>query len=336
MRAKNYNLEIIRVISFIFVITVHVANYYCKSFPEISTGEYVFSLTANVIARICVPCFFMISGVLLLGKQEPIKKNLKRAGRYFLILLFWSAVYLLFNRYCAEGQPIVPVTKLLNVQAEKHLWYLYVLIPIYFAIPFMQVLVANMKKQHEVALLIIGAIAVVCSFVFDSSYLEVPLFGGKAHCVYFFYLGYYLNKYKNRIPLKNGHLALLFLGSSFLNIVIGMAKSLQMEGYWKMTTEYKNPLLVVSSAAFFLILLRLAKGEISLSGKARKWVDTLCTCSFGIYLSHILFLNLYMEYVPSTKVPSYMGIPLVTVGIAIISFLFIYIIRKIPGGKWLT
>ena len=35
MKEKNYNLELIRTISFILVVVIHVTNYYCRAFGKI-------------------------------------------------------------------------------------------------------------------------------------------------------------------------------------------------------------------------------------------------------------------------------------------------------------
>ena len=60
MKEKNYNLELVRVISFILVIVIHVTNYFCRSYGRIPQGEYLFSLALDTVARLSVPCFFMI------------------------------------------------------------------------------------------------------------------------------------------------------------------------------------------------------------------------------------------------------------------------------------
>ena len=39
MREKNYNIELIRTISFILVIVIHVTNYFCRAFGKINMGE---------------------------------------------------------------------------------------------------------------------------------------------------------------------------------------------------------------------------------------------------------------------------------------------------------
>ena len=74
MREKNYNIELIRTISFILVIVIHVTNYFCRAFGKINMGEYGFALILDTFARVSVPCFFMISGAMLLGRTESDQK----------------------------------------------------------------------------------------------------------------------------------------------------------------------------------------------------------------------------------------------------------------------
>ena len=43
MRGKNYNLELVRMISFLFVIVIHITNFYCRLSGRSHCGLYVFS-----------------------------------------------------------------------------------------------------------------------------------------------------------------------------------------------------------------------------------------------------------------------------------------------------
>ena len=99
MRTKDYNLELIRMASFVLVIAIHVSNYFCRAYGQISDGEYLFSLVIDTFARVSVPCFFMISGALLLGRDEPLSKHWKRLRRFFLALVVWSVIYYLWNTF---------------------------------------------------------------------------------------------------------------------------------------------------------------------------------------------------------------------------------------------
>lgn len=72
---KNYHLELIRMISFLMVIIIHITNYFCRAYGEIPTDQYVFSLILDTVSRVSVPCFFMTPGSLLLGREESLHKH---------------------------------------------------------------------------------------------------------------------------------------------------------------------------------------------------------------------------------------------------------------------
>ena len=123
MKEKNYNLELVRIVSFLLVIAIHVSNYFCRAYGEISRGEYLFSIVVDTAARVSVPSFFMISGALLLGRDEPLGKHGKRLLRFVTALVVWSAVYYLWNTFYM-GTPY-DLREILYVPTEAHLWYLY-------------------------------------------------------------------------------------------------------------------------------------------------------------------------------------------------------------------
>ena len=55
MKKKNYNMELIRTVSFVMVIIIHVTNYFCRAYTEIGRGEYLFSLLLDTASRVSVP-----------------------------------------------------------------------------------------------------------------------------------------------------------------------------------------------------------------------------------------------------------------------------------------
>ena len=159
MKEKNYNLELVRMISFILVIVIHVTNYFCRAYGRIPQGEYLFSLALDTAARVSVPCFFMISGALLLGREEPLKKHGKRLLRFVCALAVWSAVYYFWNIYYMGSE--YDLREILYEPAEAHLWYLYAMIPIYLVLPFFQVMCRHMDLKLEKAFLIVTTEAVL-------------------------------------------------------------------------------------------------------------------------------------------------------------------------------
>ena len=181
MREKNYNLELIRMISFILVIAIHVSNYYCRAYGEITQGEYLFSLATDTLARLSVPSFFMISGALLLGREETVDKHLRRVGRFGIALVVWSAVYYFWNIYYMKTA--FDLKEILYVPAEAHLWYLYAMIPIYLVLPFFQIICRHMDLRLEKVFFCVTTGWVLFNFLLwimgGEAYYDLPIIGDR-------------------------------------------------------------------------------------------------------------------------------------------------------------
>lgn len=334
---KNYNLEIIRILSCIFVIVIHVTNYFCRAYGEITQGEYAFALALDTIARVSVPCFFMISGTLLLGREEPLKKHGKRLLRFLIALAVWSAVYYLWNTCFMKTD--YQLKEILYVPAEPHLWYLYAMIPIYMTLPFFQVMCKGIGIRLEWALILVSSASVIFNYLVSlqhgEAYYDLPLIGDKVYMFYIF-IGYFIYKYRRHIRLSQKWAAVIFAGS--MAAVFGLTCWMtQTSGeHYERILEYGCPLLVLASAAFFLLLIRWQGGKVQLTERIRKAVDLGCGCSFGMYLIHILFLDVYKKYAEPAAVSAWIAVPVLTAGIAGLSFVCVRLLRKTRVGRAVT
>ncbi len=97
---RKLYLEALRYIAIFFVLYNHTAGNGFLLFVDIMQPKwlYPFHLFVSQIDKIAVPIFFMISGSLLLGKEEPISVVLKkRVLKTTLVLLGISLFYLFYN-----------------------------------------------------------------------------------------------------------------------------------------------------------------------------------------------------------------------------------------------
>ena len=91
-------IDLLRVFAIFQVILIHL------SFPVIAKLELPdsYRLAAvfyNAFSRAGVPIFFMISGYLLLGREEPIMDFLrKRFLKVGIPALLWTAIYLIWQQ----------------------------------------------------------------------------------------------------------------------------------------------------------------------------------------------------------------------------------------------
>lgn len=337
MREKNYNIEVMRIIAFIMVIVIHVSNYFCRAYGTIAMGEYIYSLIINSLARVSVPCFFMMSGALLLGRTESMEKALKRALKFLGVLLVWTAFYYLFNTfYTKQG---CDWKLLLEKPAEAHLWYLYVMIPVYIVLPFLQILCKGMNEKLEKPFLVIGFIWLLIIHLMPylklDLYYELPIFGDRSYIFYLF-CGHLIVKYKEKITLKNHQLFLIYLSGSLVNVIATAIVTVYEKDHFERIFEYGNPFVIISSLAFFVLIMRLGNGDIQLGEKVKRLVNLSCSCSFGIYLIHIMFLDNYKIHVKAGVHSAYYAIPLLVISILVVSFAVVFILRKTSVGRNIT
>ena len=337
MKTKNYNMELVRTISFVMVILIHVTNYYCRAYTEISRGEYLFSLILDTISRVSVPCFFMLSGALLLGRTERLKKNGERLLRFLMVLAFWSIVYYFFNVYYMETP--YNLSTILFEPTEPHLWYLYATIPIYMVLPFFQIMCRGMSANMDKAFLLMGSVAALflyaSSMMHEEAYYDIPIIGDRVYTFYFF-IGYFVCKYREKIKRSIWQILGIFLASTSLNVILTVWMSYRKGDHYERFLEYGCPLVIISGVAFFVLIMQIADGHVHFKENTRKWIDRWCSCSFGIYVIHILFLDNYKKYVAPEDVAAWIAVPVLTLVILTASFACIYVIRKLPFGKYIT
>lgn len=261
-----------------------------------------------------------------------MKKSLHRAMRFLTVLIVWTIIYYLFNTYYM-GQT-VNLKKLAEVPAEAHLWYLYVMIPIYLVLPFLQAMCRGLDARLEKAFIIIGGILVVLQpimyYAKINLYFGIPIFGDRVY-IYYLFIGYFIAKYKEKLPKKKNLWLGLFIGSSLAMVIATAIGSSIMGHHMEQLLTYGCPFIIVSSIAFFIMILQAGNGNLQLKKTVRKVIDVCCECSFGIYLIHILFLDNFKKHVKAFEVSAYWAVPALVVSILVVSLLSVYLYKRIAG-----
>ncbi len=149
----------------------------------------------------------------------------------------------------------------------------------------------------ERAFLVVITAAVLFNYIstfFDEKmYYSVPMVGDRIYSYYVF-IGYYIYKYRKHVMKGKMIPAGIFVVCMVLNYGLTYAVTLQDGEHYERLLEYGNPLLALAAAMAFLMLVRLKKERIqSVRTGKKKWIDRFCGCSFGIYLIHIMFLDVY-------------------------------------------
>ncbi len=311
MKEKNYQLEVLRAISCINVILIHVCNLYSRSFGDISNGEYVFSVILNVMARTSVPIFFMISGATSLGSHYDFKKYKKRVLSMAAVLLLASVLYRIWNvLYFDRAYDYHDIFK---TPTKLHLWYLYAYLGILIMLPFLQRMFRDLEKKFEILFVVIWFVFLVAYRVLDRLDMGIgyplPIIGGTYYIGYFV-IGYLLNKYKDTFKIKRIWLYLVQYGS--LCITVGMmcygsfSRGRHYDWYW----QYRALFIALQSIAMFYLILTAKPKKRKIFG--RDIVLDIAKLSFPIYIIHPFFLDIIKTELSYEKFSAYVAIPVGT------------------------
>lgn len=327
----DYNLEVLRVVACVFVVLIHISNVYCRSFPEISTASYVFSVIIDAISRMGVPIFFMISGALIIGSQVDIKKNLKRTLVFTMILFVWTVIYIVWN-YFYIGRTY-DFANFFYEPSKRHLWYLYALVGLYFAIPLIQTLFQNLSKELEKYFVITWAIYLI--FIYVSRLIGIKIkYGipiiGFSYYLGLFIIGYLIKKYINQIKLKNIYILLVLFSSIAAIAVMTIGASFTSGKHVDTYFQYGNPLYALAAISLFVFVYK--KRDIKLI-KTKKIMQFISEASLGIYLIQIIFLDLIRFNYDILSLSAFIEIPVLFIIIFMASFAATTLLRQIPYVK---
>ena len=321
-------VDLVRVLGSFFVVMAHLNYTQVKGTYPVDF-YYAFS-------RIAVPLFFLLSGYLLLQKEEPLGVFFKkRAWKVFFPFIIWSLIYMWLGNQFADFGPswwgIVSKTVMAIIRSPRaaHLWFFYTLIGLYLATPILRLFVSNAKDSDILYFIGIWILAVPVTLFFEL-YTKVRIgFEWKFFTGYigYFVLGYYLGKReytRNQLIIVAG----LFLFSVFITFA-GIHVTKQIDPYIEYFEDYRSLNVIMMAASGFVLLSRVPVGDGLL-----KFLAPQSHASFGIYLIHMIFLG-WMTYNPPfnalfASTLDWLVIPLLTIIGYVISFAVVFVIQKIP------
>lgn len=334
---KLYYVELLRVIAIFFVVFNHTRNLGYSLYTEVGGGfSYWASLSASILCKVAVPIFFMISGGLLLGKQETWKELFsKRILRYVVVILIFTFLqYLRIIRVNPE-MGFHPTTWLLYCYGGNIIepyWFLKSYLSMLLILPFLRLLVSVMSKREYWYLVGIKAIITLISLIYIyTGYTNNISFPFHADIIFYPLTGYFLMNVLEQDDyryLKNESLAVLL--SAFLALAV-----FQANAFFKSRGTYVDDFHTVYVWILAALILLLVKRIKIRAVVVQKMICTMGSCAFGVYLIEDVARNQVQRIVPAI-VPFlgkfWAGIVFALLSV-LVSMLVIYFVRKIPLVK---
>lgn len=336
MATKNNYISYLRVIATVFVILIHASTGFLNRF-DADSFDWNYANWINSATRCSVPIFVMLSGALLLHKdEETLLFYRKRIPKLFYPFAFWTIIYLIYYFYRYTKFSILSSEKIIAIAQDKilhganaHLWYLYMIIGLYLAIPYLRKIINQVSIRELEIFLVLWFISMIVMNKFY--YPVVPKFD-----LTFFsgYLGYLVLGYYLSVKSFNWNKWMYIIGYvviSIFTVYMTYTWSLSANKYNPHWYNYVFPNTALAAGFLFIFFKKI----IPQDAKLPKWIQIVDEYSFGIYLVHILPLNHIHPFVSKYMSKVYV-IPLATLLTILSSIGITYVLRKIPYGKYVS
>ncbi|MBD2447965.1 acyltransferase family protein [Nostoc sp. FACHB-152] len=332
-------VDYVRVIANFCVIFLHSAAPLLYQFKKIPDSYWIIGNIYDSAVRMCVPLFFMLSGYLLLEKQETFKSFFnKRFKRILIPLVAWSIFYILWRFYYQGDIKAISFSSLISLlvsPAAPHLWFLYALIGIYLYLPLLKLIVKyadNKLLSYYIGLWFLAvSVPPIAQRLNITNWIDVSSISG-----YSGYLVIGLILGKKTITKRYAIVAtILALCSICITIVGTHLFTVYYGDFFDYFYKYLSPNIIIFSCSTFVLIKyytsmsAFAKNEILLS-----IIRSLSSASLGMYLVHPVFLNLLENgnfgfFLSASYGNPIYSIPLTAIITFICSYLTILLIKKI-------
>ncbi len=334
----------LRVLAIIGVMLIHVSANAVSAFGHVELSSWWIANSIDGFSRFCVPIFVMLSGALLLPKDYDLVDFIKkRVSRIVLPFLFWSAVYILFFWYfkLANRHSMNPFQTFewaygfFQKGAAYHLWYIYMIIGLYLFVPIIGRWVRGASEKEIHYFLAIWICTLILNYSFLAVYkinIDLSYFTGY---VGYLVLGYYLSTktFTTKISIRKIALCFIVIGSAVT--IIGNYCIAVQNGKYVFNGFYSflGPSIFLASSGLFLFIKSMHTTN-NVFVVIRTFISQY---SYGAYLVHVLVLGflsnagLHWQFIHPL-----VGIPVTAFCCLVISTLIIYLLHKLPLGKYIA
>ncbi len=340
---RLYYLDFLRVFSSFLVIVGHVCSLNWATLQPESFEWNLLNVFESFL-QTSVPIFFMISGALFLDENKDIRiKDIyfKYIPRLLTAYLFWSLIYMLYS-----GVTSLPNAVYRIISGHFHMWFIPALIGIYIIVPFLRAITKtrNLTIYYLVVAVIFSFILYFFAPILEESKITLVSYVGlilntikkKLSITFilgnspYFVLGYFLNKFDFNKKARR-LIYLIGIAGFFITLAstyfLSVSKN-QSDGTFYNRTSFS---VFLEAAAIFVFVKYNFKKEKFKDFYLKK-LEYLSKCSFGVFLVHPMIIDIINHYfdIKSFSVATPVGVPVVALFIALISYVVSWILNKIP------
>ncbi len=330
-------IDILRIFSCLFVIYNHTNERGFLRFASEPAGSFQW-IASVFFASFCktVPLFYMISGALLLRKDESIGKTLQRTVKILIDLVLFSVFYMWFDSSLA-GTAFSLKNALLGTLKGSywHLWYLYSYIALILTLPILRKFVLSLDQRTSVYFFVL--VFFYSSVVPIVEYFWTGTINGslKPGWLTLYGLLYpvagYLIENKLKITKRIVYGLWEIVGLCFvIGCVCEYFFLLKEPG--STSERFIQLFMPVNNLTIYVTVKYIFENK-KFGDKAYKFLTETGACTFGIYLIHIFFLwklPVTLDAWTTVEQLSYGGVFISCVCVFILAGMLTWLLRRIP------
>lgn len=327
-KRRSVNLDLIRSIAVLFVISVHFflnSGFYTVN---IAGKRFFLGVCMRTLFMTCVPLFMLLTGYLMNGKK--LSAGYFRGITKTLAAYLLSAIFiLLFTAFFLKEQVTLrgAISDILGF--THYSWYIEMYIGLFLLIPFLNLIYNNLDNKRQklllIAVLIILTVLPSALNIFDfasidtlilhperaSGYTElIPQWWIGIYPITYYFIGAFIREYKDSINISAGKCFLLLLICLILFGLFNYRRSYGMIFVWGKWNDWGGFQNVIDSVLLFIFLLKLNTerfprlikkclyiiSELSLGAYLLSWISDKCV--YGIINGNVSSVADRLYYFP--------------------------------------
>lgn len=300
---RNVTLDYFKIFLSILVITIHMI-------PLFSKDSIAGWLISNGLARMAVPCFFILNGYFFVSKIE----NSKLIKKYLIHLLtIYSVWTLIYAQFYFNKDYMTPFRYFEYIfSGFDHLWYVTGLM-----LGILLLLLARRFIKNDKTILIIGIVLFVVGYLLEPTRISLIQFRNGIYIGFpFITMGYYIHKNNLIEKIKDSYL--------IPTIVIGFV-ALLVDSYFaqkaSITRDFYLALLILCPA---LLIFIFKHSKYKTGGVYLTYLGSMAS---AIYFVHDYFVRILTNY--AVEEYNIKIFPLVLLFSVIASVIIIFVNKRI-------